>query len=357
MELELEQEFESEYEGEYEGEFENEYEGEFENEYEGEFENEYENEFENEYEGEGEYENELEHWHEAEGECEFEHEYESEQFLPLLGGLLARIAPMAVRRIGKLISHRRHKHQQDKRQREFEFEFESEGEYELDPYIANLLKRLGRQQRLGEGEAEYEYEFESAPMHEYELEMENLAYRAAQSESEAEAEAFLGALLPVSARLFPKSSAKVISAITPSLIEGVATVGRVLHKSPKTRPVLQTVPHIVQRTMVTLARQAQLGKPLSRTTALRVLADHTARVLDKPNTIAGVMKKSHLAQHHYQAMNNGMEFGQNPSVKTRRTSGLGERKSRRRPIPPTLLSLQEHANSSARRQPIIDDPW
>ncbi|NJR74223.1 MAG: hypothetical protein HC773_12330 [Scytonema sp. CRU_2_7] len=284
---------------------EHELEQEFENEYENEFENEYENEFENEYE--------LEHWHEAEGECEFEHEYESEQFLPLLGGLLARVAPMAIRGIGGLIGNRRQK-RRGKRQREFEFEFESEGEYEIDSYIAKLLKRLGRKQRLGESEAEYEYEFESAPMHEYELEMENLAYRAAQSESEAEAEAFLGALLPVSARLFPKSSAKVISAITPSLIEGVATVGRVLHKSPKTRPVLRTVPHIVQGTMVTLARQAQLGKPLSQTTALRVLADHTARVLDNPNRIAGVMKKSHLAQHHYQGMNNGMEFGQNPSV-------------------------------------------
>jgi hypothetical protein len=259
-------------------------------------------------------------------------------------------------------------HKVTNRGRQREFEFESEGEYEVDPYITKLLNRLGSRQE-GEGEfeseSEYEYELESTPMHEYELEMENLAYRAAQSESEAEAEAFLGALLPVSARLFPKSSAKVISAITPSLIEGVATVGRVLHKSPKTRPVLRTVPHIVQGTMVTLARQAQRGKPLSRTIALRVLADHTARVLDNPNTIAGVMKASHLAQHHHQAMNDGIEFGQNQSVKVRRTSGQANKRTRgeafpkssRRPISPAPLSLQGRASSSTRHQPIIDDPW
>ncbi len=283
---------------------------------------------------------------------------------------LGMLAKEAVKGIGKQIFKNGAKHavkhvshKRDQRQREFEFE--SESEYAIDPYIAKLLKRLGREQGRGEGESEYEYEFESAPMHEYELEMENLAYRAAQSESEAEAEAFLGALLPVSARLFPKSSAKVISAITPSLIEGVATVGRVLHKSPKTRPVLRTVPQIVQGTMVTLARQAQRGKPLSRTTALRVLADHTARVLDNPNTIAGVMKKSHLAQHHYQEMNNGMESGQNQSVKVRRTSGQANKRTRgeafpnssRRPITPARLSLQETPSSYARRQPTIDDPW
>ncbi len=247
-------------------------------------------------------EQELEQWHEGEAECEFAHEYEKEEFLPLLARLAAKFAPTLIRKIGHLVNRKGKKQKHQK-----EFEFESEGEYELDPYIAKLVNRLGQSE--AESESELEFEFESAPSPEYELVMDNLAYRAAQSESEAEAEAFLGALLPVAARLFPRDSAQVISAITPSLIEGVATVGRVLHKSPKTRPLLRTVPHIVKGTVITLSRRANRGQPLTHTTALRVLADHTARVLDNPNRISQVIQKSHLAQH--QVLNNTTNFSDN----------------------------------------------
>ncbi|GET43680.1 hypothetical protein [Microseira wollei] len=147
------------------------------------------------------FEYELETGHDREAECEFASEYESEEFFPLLAPLLAKAAPMAIKAIGGLISNARRKRQR-------EFEFESEGEYEGDPFIANLLRGLGGAM-LGEGEFESEFEFESAPMTEYEIVMENLAYRAAHSESEAEAEAFLGALVPMAARLIP-SAAKAI---------------------------------------------------------------------------------------------------------------------------------------------------
>ncbi|NMG10276.1 hypothetical protein [Brasilonema sp. UFV-L1] len=250
------------------------------------------------------FEYELEAGHDREYECEYASEYESEQFLPLLGSLVAKVAPMAIQAIGGLISNSRRKHR-GKRQREFEFEleFESESEYEIDPYIAKLLKSLGTGVAQGEGESEAENELESAPMSEYEVMMESLAYTAAESESEAEAEAFIGALVPVAARLFPKASAQVISAITPSLIQGVAQMARVLHKSPKTRPLLRTVPQIVKVTLGTLANQAPQDKPLSRTTTLRVLAGQTAKVLDNPNKVTQVMRKSHRAQHQHRAMN------------------------------------------------------
>lgn len=277
-------------------------------------------EFEYEYEGE------LEIGHDREFECEFESEYESEQFIPLIGLAarfalqgLGRLAARGVARKVAKTAKRAVRHapnssdRNKKRQREFEAEFEAEHAYEIDPYIAKLIGRLGsgELQRESESEAEAEYEFLSAPMSESEVMMENLAYRAAESETEAEAEAFLGALVPVSARLFPKSSSQVINAVSPSLIQGVASLAKVLHKSPKARPLIRTVPYILQGTMRTLTYHAQEGKPLSQTTALRVLATNTAKVLDNQRQVAQVMKKSHRAQHHQAKMN-----GQRQAVHT-----------------------------------------
>jgi hypothetical protein len=230
-------------------------------------------------------------------ECEFASEYESEEFLPLLLPALKAVAPMAIKAVGSLIGGGRRR-----RQREFEFEYE--GEYEGDPFIGKLLQGLGGALGLGEGEFESEFEFESAPMTEYEIVMENLAYRAAHSESEAEAEAFLGALVPMAARLIP-SAAKAITSVAPSLVQGVARMGRTLYNNPNTRQLLQTVPQVLKGTMGSLANQVEQGKPLSQTMALRALAANTAKVLDNPNQVANVMKQSHRAQHQLQGKMNG----------------------------------------------------
>jgi hypothetical protein len=211
-------------------------------------------------------------------------------------------APMAIRAISGLFSRRR-------RQREFEseyeyeipqgeYEYEYEGEYEGDPFIGNLLRGLGGALGIGEGELEFESELElEAPIsNEYELMMENLAYRAAHSESEAEAEAFLGALVPLASRLLP-TAARAISSVAPSLIRGVSRVGRALYRSPQTRQLLQTVPTVLKGTVRTLANQVQQGQPVSGTTALRALAGNVANVLDSPQKVNRVMRRSHRAQH------------------------------------------------------------
>ncbi|AUT00239.1 hypothetical protein CLI64_07500 [Nostoc sp. CENA543] len=239
------------------------------------------------------FEYELETGFDRESECEFANEYESEQFFPLLAPLLAKAAPMAIQAIGGLIGRASRR-----RQREFEFEYEGEEEYEGDPFINNLLKSSNNGLGEGEGEYEYEYEFELATssMSEYEMVMENLAYRAAHSESEAEAEAFLGALIPLATRLIPQA-AQVLTTVAPSLIQGVSRMGQTWYRSPRTRPLLQTVPQIVKRTVTTIANQAQQGKPVSPKTAVRTLAGNTARVLNNPKNVALVMKNSHKAQH------------------------------------------------------------
>lgn len=257
------------------------------------------------------FEYELETGSDREGECEFAHQYESEQFAPALIPVVAHFAPTIIKGIGGLIARRARKSANKngkKRSQEFEFEsefesefeFESEAEAKLDPYIAKLLSNLGKGQ--SESESEAELKFAAAPSNEYEVMMENMAYRASQSESEAEAEAFIGALLPVAARLFPKASNQLIASVTPTLIEGVSQMAQVLHHTPKSRPLLRTMPQIVIRTMGTLANQINQGKPLSRTTTLRVLAGNTARILDNPSRVARIMKKSHKAQHQHRAM-------------------------------------------------------
>jgi hypothetical protein len=254
------------------------------------------------------FEYELETGLDRESECEFANEYESEQFLPLLAPVLKAAAPMAIQAIGGLLSRRRKRGQ---RESEFEFEFESlqseyEDEYEGDPFIGNLLKGLSGALGSAEGESEFEseFEFESTPMNEYELVMENLAYRAAHSESEAEAEAFLGALVPLAARLIP-SAAKAITSVAPSLVRGVAKMGRALYKSPTTRQLLQTAPTILKGTVGTLARQVEQGKPLSGTTALRALAGNAANVLGSQQKTKRTLRRSHRAQHQRMARPNG----------------------------------------------------
>ncbi len=251
-----------------------------------------------------------------ESECEFAHEYESEQFLPALLALGARLVPTIVRAVGGAIgrnaarSAAKHvtrgavKHaanNQNDRDRRKRREREFESEYEQDPFITKLLNSLSKTPRQDEGEYEYQFEaeYENLPTREHEVFMENLAYRAAECESEAEAEAFMGALLPVSARLFPRNSLHLISSLTPPLIDGVASMTGVLHRSPKTRPLLRTFPYIINLTVKNLANRAQQGQSISQKVALRSLAAHTAKILNNPKAIAYLMRRSHMAQHEF----------------------------------------------------------
>jgi hypothetical protein len=66
--------------------------------------------------------------------------------------------------------------------------------------------------------------------------MEHLGHAAATAESEAEAEAFLGALVPLAARLIPRV-APTIMRVAPTLIRGVAGAGRTLLRSPTFAPL------------------------------------------------------------------------------------------------------------------------
>jgi hypothetical protein len=277
LEAELESEYEEELEGEQEEELESEYEGE---EFlgtmgrvvggllgpgEGEFEEEYEGEFEEEYEG----------------------EFEGEEFLGRafrgIGRFVRRAAPVlrSVARVaapvvggmvggpvGATLGRAASQLLEGEYEEEYEAEFEEEGEFE----------------------EEYEAEAEAArPVTGQQALAEFMATGAAQAESEAEAEAMIGAATV--ATISPADRAALLG-IIPHLNRGSAILTRILRRRAVTRPVVRTVPTIVQRTARVLAQRQRAGRPVTRRTAARVMANQTRRVLGSPRTCASALRRN-----------------------------------------------------------------
>jgi len=227
------------------------------------------------------------------GELEDELETEDEAFL----GGLAKIA-------GSLLG-------EGEEEYEDEDEWEVEGEDEDEAFFGGLAKIAGS--LLGEGETEDEYEFEFEAEAEAEMEAEaegetedefeaeaeeeaegfvnpvrrvyrdaelmaHLATKAAQTESESEAEAFIGALVPMAAKLIPRA-AKLISANGPTLIKGATKIMRQLRRNPNTRRLVKALPVVLQRTAQSLADQAQNGRPIDANAVIGTLGNMTGRVL------------------------------------------------------------------------------
>ncbi|GGO84065.1 hypothetical protein GCM10011584_00740 [Nocardioides phosphati] len=194
---------------------------------------------------------------EEEYEDEYEEEYEDEAFL----GGIAKIA-------GSLLGEGEYEDES-----EYEFEFEAEAEAELEAE--------------GELEAEFEAEMEEEaegfvnPVRRVYRDAELMAHfatKAAQSESEAEAEAFIGALVPLAAKLIPRA-AKLIQANGPALVRGASQIARRMRRSPQGRQLVKALPVVLQRTAQSLADQAANGRPIDATTVIGTLGDMTGRVL------------------------------------------------------------------------------
>ncbi|MER3436028.1 MAG: hypothetical protein C4288_22335 [Leptolyngbya sp. ERB_1_1] len=229
------------------------------------------------------FENEFEAEYDREGECEYASEYENEDFFPLLPMLLQTAAPIAIQALSGLAKKPRRRRRYG--QREFEFENENENEFESNSFA------------MSEGE------FEAGSMNESEALMEYFAYKAATSESEAEAEAFLGALIPLAAKLMPVAK-QVVTAAAPSLIEGVASLGKSLYNDRSTRRLVETVPDILKGAITNLAQQASQGQSIDSAAAIRALSGSTATMFGNPKRVAKTMKKSHRAQHRHHARRN-----------------------------------------------------
>ncbi|BBY18503.1 hypothetical protein [Mycolicibacterium litorale] len=178
-----------------------------------------------------------------------------------------------------------------------EFEDESEFAFEFE----------GLADAEDEGEGEWEFEFESAAEAELEAEFEDefedegegfvnpvrriyrdaetmahLAQQAALSESEDEAEAFIGALVPLAARIIPRAT-RVLAGNVPALVRSTRRVAAVLRRDPQTRKLVRALPVVLQRTAQSLADQADAGQVIDADSVARTVGRMTGRVLRGPN--------------------------------------------------------------------------
>jgi hypothetical protein len=155
-------------------------------------------------------------------------------------------------------------------QRELESELEEEGEWEVNPIRRIYPDAL----------------------------MEHLGHAAAEAESEAEAEAFIGALVPLAARLLPRAASAVMR-VAPNLIRGAAGAARALRRNPATRPLVRTLPTVVRRTTASLARQAAQGRPVTPQRAVRTLARQTAQVVGSPRRSTQAFRRSRALDRRF----------------------------------------------------------
>ncbi len=168
---------------------------------------------------------------------------------------------------------------------------ETEEEYE-DPFLGDILGGL-----IGETEEEEE---SGDPFLGDILggllgeagDMELLGEAAAEAETEEEADGFFGALIPLATSLLPKilpvakkllpKALGAAKKVAPQLIRGVSKIGSKLFKSPKTRPLVRTLPTIARNTVRSIAQQAVAGRPVTPVTAAKTLQAHARRVLKSP---------------------------------------------------------------------------
>jgi hypothetical protein len=149
---------------------------------------------------------------------------------------------------------------------EFEFEFEAEAQVEREleeedegESFVNPIQRIYRDAEL----------------------MAHLSRRASEAEGEDEAEAFIGALVPIAARLIPRAAA-LLSRNAPALIRGATRIAQQLRADPSTRRLVRAIPVVLQRTAQSLADQSASGRPMTADRALKTLATMTGRVLATP---------------------------------------------------------------------------
>jgi hypothetical protein len=200
-------------------------------------------------------------------EYEFESEEEGEDFQGGLAGLGATSGPPALRSVGS---------------------------------TAARAALSGGMRSLGPVEGEYEAERILSPIRRVypEAMMEHFGHAAAEAESEAEAEAFVGALIPLAARLLPRVAPTVMRA-APGLIRGVSNVTRVLRANPATRPLVRAVPTIVRRTVADIGRQAGAGRTVSPQQAVQTLARQTSRVLSSPQQSSRALRRNVVVDRRY----------------------------------------------------------
>lgn len=249
------------------------------------------------------YEYETEWEDELEMEGEWEGEDESEQFFGRLASLARRAAGSpALRRIGLSAARSALRGLSGVGGR-----IGGATGRQLGAQAANVLGGyLPQSEFEDEGEGEWETEIEG------EVEMfanptqaaqttalmAHLGHAAAEAESEDESEAFLGALIPLAARLVPRVAPAIMRA-TPQLVRGMSNIGRTLLNNPRTRPLIRALPTVARNTAASLARQVASGRQITPQTAVRTLARQTANVLGNPQRAVNAYRQARTLDRRY----------------------------------------------------------
>lgn len=141
-------------------------------------------------------------------------------------------------------------------------------------------------------------EFESESLAETAMLMEYLGHAATQTESEAEAAAFIGALLPIAAEIFPSAAPALIHS-SPNLLRGLVGATRILRRDPATRSLVCTLPTILRRTAANMKRQISQGVPVTQRTSMISLAKEMHRILSSSEQTQQVVQRSQTARQRY----------------------------------------------------------
>ncbi|MEL6382282.1 MAG: hypothetical protein AAFQ89_07380, partial [Cyanobacteria bacterium J06626_18] len=156
-------------------------------------------------------------------------------------------------------------------------------------------RKKGRQHEL---EWEAEPEPTTHQKHDFDSQLEDLGYAAAAAQTEAEAEALVGAMVPLAAQLIPRVK-PLMMASSPAILAGLGAATKLLHRNPKTRPLLRTMPTVLHHTAAVLNRDRINGRRPTPKRVVKVLADQAAKVIASPDETRRALQHAQEMSHHH----------------------------------------------------------
>lgn len=99
----------------------------------------------------------------------------------------------------------------------------------------------------------------------------------------------------VGGQLLRRFGPRLLNRVAPQLTRGIANVTRTLFRNKSTRPLIHAMPRIARQTVARLGTQIARGRRITPQTAVRMLAQQTARTLANPRLLAQTYQRS-LAQ-------------------------------------------------------------
>lgn len=165
------------------------------------------------------------------------------------------------------------------------------------PNTSSLIG-IGSPRKLYEKNMEWETEPEPTThqKQDFDSQLEDLGYAAAAAQTEAEAEALVGAMVPLAAQLIPRVKPLMLES-SPAMVAGLGKATKLLHRDPKTRPLLRTMPTILHHTAAVLNRDKINGRRPTPKRAVKVLADQAAKVIASPTETRRALQHAHEMHH------------------------------------------------------------